>query len=231
ALTGLRTCAVRLAITVLLAAGVTACASLSSGQGPLRLNQGNNGQQGGISLCMANVPASGMLTWHTPVGFALDMYWDQSAKPLTITSVSLLDPHNLVLHGSVLYKMTHAAHALPLAAAWAQESSQAAKYASLADWRARQRLPGGVIPPVGGPVDVNGSLSNKINFYEIVVDVSATSPAGGWALGEVVRYQARGQAYTFKAETGLSIGSSLISVRHTCDAATKEMAAAFAARQ
>ena len=214
--------AARIAIMAALCAGATACAS-GTGPGPLVLNEG----QEGISSCMSNNPASGLLTWDTTVGYAEDMYWNKSSQPLTIEFVSLLDPHNLVLHGSVLYKMAHASHALPLSSAWAKEGEEV----PLAEWRGRRLIPAAVMPPVGGPVDVNGSLSHKIDLYEIVVDISAATPAGGWALGEVVRYQAGGHAYTFEARTGLGIGTTGRLPTHSCDTQMQAIKAAFAAKK
>lgn len=219
--TGLRPSAASLVIMALLAACVTACAP--SGPGPLVLNQ----QQEGISSCMPNSPADGLHTWATPVGYAEDMYWNQSSQALTIESVSLLDPHNLVLHGSVLYEMVHDFHPLPLAWAWAQEGREV----PAAEWRARQRIPGAVMPPIGGPFEQNGNISHKVNLYEIVVDISAATSAGGWALGEVVKYQASGRAYTFEARTGLGIGTARRLARESCNAQMKAIKAAFASRK
>jgi hypothetical protein len=201
----------------LLAVGATACSS--GGPGPLVLNQ----QQEGISSCMPDSPADGLLTWATPVGYAEDMYWNRSSQALTVQSVSLLDPHNLVLHGGVLYEMVHDFHALPLSWAWAQEDREV----PAAEWRARQRIPGAVMPPIGGPLQHNGNISHKVNLYEIVVDISAATPAGGWALGEVVKYRAGGRSYTFDARTGLGIGRARPPASHSCDAQIKAIEAAF----
>jgi hypothetical protein len=230
ALTRLRSCAAALAVMAVLCAGVTACGSSGGsagsggGSGPsLALNEG----QDAISSCLADSPSSGLPTWDTPVGYAEDMYWNKSSVPLTIESVALLDPHDLVLHGSVLYKMVHAEHALPLAWPWIREGQKVPP----AEWRARQRIPGPVMPPAGGPVDVNGNLSHKIDLYEIVVRISATTPAGGWALGEIVRYKTADHIYTFKARTGLGIGSAQGPVTHSCDAKMKAIAAAFATKK
>ncbi len=198
---------------------VTACGS-SGGPGPLVLSEGRDS----ITSCIPGSRGDGLLTWDAPVGYAEDMYWNKSPRALTVESVKLIDPHNLVLHGSVLDKMAHASHALPID--WARDQIG---HEDPAAWRARQPVPGAVMPPAGGPVDVNGSLSGKIDLWEIVVDVSAASPAGGWALGEMVRYQSGGQAWTLEAGTGLGLGTSLGPVQHSCDAPMKAIAAAFAA--
>ena len=60
----------------------------------------------------------------------------------------------------------------------------------------------------GGPPELNGKVNTKIDFWQIDLDVHAASPAGGWALGEVVRYQVSGVTYTLRAENGISIASS-----------------------
>ena len=165
----------------------------------------------------------GLPTWDAPAGYAEDMYWNQSSQPLTIEAVQLLDPHNLVLQGSVLYKMAHASHALPLASGWAQMGRE-----DPPAWQARQRIPGAVMRPVGGPVDVNGNLSHKIDLWEIAVDVTATTPAGGWALGEIVRYKTAGRTYTFEARAGLALGTSLSPFTHSCDGRLNAIKVAFA---
>jgi hypothetical protein len=215
----LRACAAAVAGLVVLGAGVTACASGDAG-GPLVLGD----VQEGMSACMADSPSSGLPTWDAPVGYAEEMFWNKSARPLRVESVRLLDPHNLVLHGSVLYRMAHTSHALPTSWAWTQIGQE-----DPALWRARQRIPGAVMPPVGGPVEVNGNINTKVDRWEIVVDISAASPAGGWALGEVVQYQAGGQAYTLEAREGLSIGTSRRPAAHSCDGKLSAISAGFAA--
>jgi hypothetical protein len=38
---------------------------------------------------------------------AFDGYYNSSASPVEIESVSLIDSHDLVLHGAVVYEMRH----------------------------------------------------------------------------------------------------------------------------
>ncbi|HMH94251.1 MAG TPA: hypothetical protein VK586_24610 [Streptosporangiaceae bacterium] len=45
--------------------------------------------------------STGPNAWDAPIGYAEDIYWNNSSASLTIEPVSLIDPHNLVLHGSV----------------------------------------------------------------------------------------------------------------------------------
>jgi hypothetical protein len=205
-------------LAVLLFPAVTACAS-SGSPGPLVVGI----QQEGEISCAPSY-SDGPNAWDAPIGYAEDTYWNNSAAPLTIESVSLIDPHNLALHGSVLYRMPHDLHHLSSPVSWAQEGQAVPP----ADWRARQRVPGAVMPPIGGPVEVNGQVNGKVDRWEIVVDVSAATPGGGWALGEIVRYRAGGQSYTAEARTGMGIGTSL-NRAHSCDAQMTAMQAAFSA--
>jgi hypothetical protein len=173
---------------------------------------------------MPNSPADGLDSWATPVAYAEDMYWNQGSAPLTVESVSLLDPHNLILHGSLVYEMAHARHPLPISWAWADVGSKVPP----SEWRARQPIPGAVSPPSASPVETNGTLSNKVNLYEIVLDISAATPVGGWALGEVVTYKAGGVSYVFTAKTGLGIGTSRLPAKDSCNAQITAIVAGFA---
>jgi hypothetical protein len=205
-----------LVIAAALSTGAAACAA-GSGQDPLTLQS----QQDGTTSCVAST-ASGPQAWNAPVGSAEEMFTNTSAAPLTIGSVSLLDPHNLVLHGSVLYRMAHAAHALPPSWSWVREGQAVPP----ADWRARQRVPGAVMPPAGRPVELNGRINSKVDRWQIALDISAASPAGGWARGEVVHYTAASRSYTLVARNGMAIGTSRRPVQPSCDASMRAMAAA-----
>jgi hypothetical protein len=119
---------------------------------------------------------------------------------LTIESVTLMSPHNLTVHGGLVYEMDHSQHALILANGWAEMGQGADPIA----WARRHAIPGAIIPP-GHPAPLSPPLRTT-NRYEIVPEVTANSPAGGWALGEIVTYRADGQLYTVDAELGLAIG-------------------------
>jgi hypothetical protein len=58
------------------------------------------------------------------------------------------------------------------------------------------------------------------DVYEIAVDMSAASPAGGWATGVVVTYRAGGTTYTSTLMVGLAIGSDAKPLSSGCDAPT-----------
>jgi hypothetical protein len=172
---------------------------------------------GGLSYCQAvPAPAAEIDTWHSPVGFALDMYYNQSRLPLTVESVRLLDPHNLVSHGGLVYEMYQDEHPLISAAAW----DHMGQGAPARLWAARQAIPGAVIAP-GHGLPPGLLPSKRFNMWEVAVDVSAVTPDGGWALGEVVTYRADGTLYTTTAETGIAIGSG------DCAPQFKEINAAF----
>jgi hypothetical protein len=206
-----------LAIAGLLAASASACGSGSPP--PLVLLQ----DQGKIAGCIpAPDPLAGIPRWDTEVGISLDWYLNQSAKPVTVESVSLLDPHNLVLHGAVVYEMAHSQHPLAPEAAWAREGADV----PAAAWAGRQPVPGAVIAPGNGPPPVT-ARNPRDSIYAIVVDISAATPAGGWALGEVVTYLAGGHKYTIRARTGLGIGSSRAPIASACHAQVLAIEKAF----
>jgi hypothetical protein len=169
---------------------------------------------GGISTCMpAPDPPAAIRKWDSQVGFALDMYFNQARAPVTIKSVSLLDAHGLILHGALVVEMPHDANPMPLAWAWGTTPRTGLPSA----WRARQTTPGAIIP-AGHSSHAAQHIDRSTNVYEIAVDTSAAGPDGGWALGEVIRYESDGQIYTIRALTGLGIGSGQQTVRHSCDA-------------
>jgi hypothetical protein len=61
------------------------------------------------------------------------------------------------------------------------------------------------------------------DVYEIAVDMSAASPAGGWAPGVVVTYRAGGTTYTSTLLVGLAIGAEAKPLSSTCDAPTRSV--------
>jgi hypothetical protein len=157
-----------------------------------------------------------MSRWDSQVGSLGGMYYNQSSTPVTVESVSLLLPHNLILHGAIVYEMAHYAHSLPFQSSWDREGS--GQPAAL--WAARQRIPGAVIPPGIGPLALDDFSKKNPDVYEIAVDISAASPAGGWTPGVVVKYRARGRAYTATLMIGLAIASTSTSTSNDCNAET-----------
>jgi hypothetical protein len=65
----------------------------------------------------------------------------------------------------------------------------------------------------------------KPDVYEIAVDISAASPAGGWTPGVVVTYRAGGSTYTSTLRAGLAIGSGAKPLSSGCDALTRSVQA------
>jgi hypothetical protein len=204
----LRSAAIAVA-TGVLPFSLAACSDGSAA--PLALIQ----TPGGISTCMpAPNPAAAVREWNSQIGIALDMYFNQAAMAVTIKSLSLLDSHGLILHGGVMVEMPHDADPLPLAWAWGTTPRSGLRSA----WIARQATPGAVIPP-GHPSHAAQRIDQTTNVYEIAVDISASTRAGGWALGEVVKYEADGRTYSIRALTGLGVGADRLPIRQSCDAA------------
>jgi hypothetical protein len=80
-----------------------------------------------------------------------------------------------------------------------------------------------VIPAERGPLaDLPVA---RPNVYEIAVDISDASPAGGWALGISVDYRYLGNTYNFKLLIGMAIVPRASS--SGCDAPMKAIQAAF----
>jgi hypothetical protein len=138
-------------------------------------------------------------SWDTPIGFALDNFVNVSRAPLSVESVKLIDAHNVILRGAFVYEMAHSLHQLTQAGALAELRASVPPAA----WSRVQAVPGALIR-AGHPV-ANFLRTYSVNFWQIVPVVSARTPAGGWALGEVVTYRANGHTYTVTAYTGYVI--------------------------
>jgi hypothetical protein len=79
----------------------------------------NDIQPHGLLTCPPAPDAkAGTPTWSTIFGFALTTYNNQSRSAVTIESVSLIESHNLVLHGAIVYEMVRSKHPLSLDAPW-----------------------------------------------------------------------------------------------------------------
>jgi hypothetical protein len=210
-----------LAAIVLSVAALPACDSARSDAGPLY----SVDIPGGFIGCQAT-GAYG-IAWNSRIGFALDTYYNQSRLALTVGSVRLLDPHNLVAHGGLVYEMYQDQHPLISATLW----DKMGQGAPARQWAARRAIPGAVIAP-GHGLPPGLLPSRHFNSWEVAVDVSAVKPGGGWALGEVVTYRAGGRRYTVTAETGIAIGSGhaeggSIPEDGNCAAQDKAIGAAF----
>jgi hypothetical protein len=161
-------------------------------------------QEGVLGCIPAPNPGTAITRWNTAIGFALDMFYDRSRSPLTITAVTLIDPHNLLLHGALVYEMVHNAHPLILEDAWSTIGQHAPPQA----WAARQPVPGAVMPPENAAPEVHGHRNPASNVYEVVPDISVQKPGGGWAIGVAITYKVGLRTYHFKAYGGYAIGVS-----------------------
>jgi hypothetical protein len=143
------------------------------------------------------------------VGFTMDWYVNLGHAPATIESLSLVDPHGLVLHGGLVYEMYQAKNPLGYFGAWNHISTGVPPGA----W---QPIPGGVIP-TGHTAQVMSHVSAADNLYVIVEKVTATSDDGGWAAGLTVNYTADGGSYSTTGITGIAIGSSQVPQPARCN--------------
>jgi hypothetical protein len=143
--------------------------------------------------------STGITAWNSPVGYALDWYYNVSTAPVDLESVSLIDAHGLVLHGVIVYEMRHSEHPLIQGDGWRVLSH----YADPAAWAHRQRVPGAVIPPRTSTIGTPGP--NARDEYEVALDVTATTSAGGYAIGQQVKYRQGNRQYTIRSYNGYAI--------------------------
>jgi hypothetical protein len=177
-------------------------------------------QEAFIGCIPAPDPGTGINRWDSPIGYYGGIYYNQSSGPVTMESVSLLHPHNLILHEAAVYKVAHFKISLPYEWACGHEGTAY----SATQWAAiRQRIPGATIPPGNGPIAPADFMRLRPDVYEIAVDMSAASPAGGWTSGVVVTYRAGGTTYTSTLMVGLAVGSAAKPLSSACDAATRSV--------
>ena len=180
----------------------------------------HSAQEAVIGCIPAPDPGTGINRWDSQIGYYGGIYYNQSSGPVTVASVSLLHPHNLIFHGAAVYKVAHYKISLSYEWAWGQEG----KAHSATQWAAiRQRIPGATIPPENGPIAPADFPRLNPDVYEIAVDMSAASPAGGWTPGVVVTYRAGGTTYTSTLMVGLAIGSAAKPLSSSCDAPTRSV--------
>jgi hypothetical protein len=180
----------------------------------------DSAQEAFVGCLPAPDPGSTATQWNSPIGFSGGIYYNQSPGPVTVESASLLDPHNLTLHGVFVYKMSHYNIALPYEWPWGQEGSQY----SAAQWAAiRQPIPGAIIPPEKGPIPVKDFDKTKPDVYEVAVDMSASSHTGGWAAGVVLEYRTGSATYTSTLRVGLVITPWPSHGSPTCDPQTRSI--------
>lgn len=91
--------------------------------------------------------------------------------PVTVESVSLIAPHNLVVHKAVVFADT--GPALPWDTGWSQEGSGNLAAA----WARRQPVPGGVIPP--GSQQKGSAHNHGHVMYQIAEAAECPASVGG----------------------------------------------------
>lgn len=148
---------------------------------------------GGSACISAPDPRAQMLKWNTPVGFGFPTFLNPSFSTLRIEDISLTDPHNLTVHGGIVYQMERAG-GRPAPLYMVAPMTAMASIANPTAWAHRQAIPGALIPP-----------GRDTTRYQIVPEITAGSPAGGWATGEVVKYEANGRQYAADVELGVAI--------------------------
>jgi hypothetical protein len=160
-------------VAAVIAASVllTAACSADGGGGPL-VTLNNEATQVCVpapnSASSDDIPA-----WNSPVGYALVWYYNASASPVVVESVSLIDTHNLVLHKAVVYEAEHEQNQLTLTDGWPAMSLGS----DPAGWARRQSVPGAVIDP-----DAPNAGDTTHDAYEVVLDISAKTRAGGYTI-------------------------------------------------
>jgi hypothetical protein len=185
-------------------------------------------QQAGMVLCTpAPNPGAGigLDRWDSAVGLSAGLYYNQSQRPVTVRTVSLVGAHNMVLHGAMVYEMVQYRNPLPLEFEWEYGAKGTQVNAQLV-----QQVPDDGIPPGIGPV--TNFVRQHPNVYEIAVDVSARQPGAAWADGVDVGYVANGQAQVIRLYIGLAIaaGGHLNAANGDdplCDQALNAIQAAF----
>ena len=187
-----------LAATALLLCGCSAADS-SAGQ-PLASANVQKGEKG-CEEAPNTAPSAGIPAWNSQTGWAINWFYNTSASPVKLESVSLIDSHGLILHKNVfVYEMRHSENPLILADGWGKMSLGA----NPAMWARRQSVFGAVIAPQVSTVGTPGP--NARDTYEVVLDISAKTPAGGYAIGLQVTYREGNAQYTIRTYQGIAIG-------------------------
>lgn len=66
-----------------------------------------------IACIPAPDPGAEIIRWDSQIGYYAGIYYNQSSGPVTMESVSLLHPHNLILHEAAIYKVARFRISLP----------------------------------------------------------------------------------------------------------------------
>jgi hypothetical protein len=98
--------------------------------------------------------------------------------------------------------MVHSNHSVEMTGPWGSPGTGI----PVAEWRARQTIPGATIPPENS---TTATGPRARNLYEIVLDISARTPQGGWTAGEKITYRVATRTYAAVLYIGYSITEPL----------------------
>jgi len=137
------------------------------------------------------------------------LVWDTYPQPVTTVRVyfryaaeelaagssvpALIAPDH---HEAIVYEARREQHQLIREDGWPAISTNS----DPAAWAQRQAVPGAVIGP-----DASDAGPTGHNAYEVVLDVSARTPAGGYAIGQQVTYRQGSAQYTVRSYEGYAI--------------------------
>jgi hypothetical protein len=173
---------------------LTAACSAGGGAGPLV--SGSNKGEKACAPAPSKIASEAVPAWNSPVGFTGAWYYNPTASPVTVESVSLIGAHNLVLHKTIVYQTRREQNQLAPVNGWPAVSLGS----DPASWARRQPVPGAVIAP-----DPPNAGDTSHNAYQVVVDVTAKTPAGGYAIGQEVTYRQGNAEYTIRSYSGYAI--------------------------
>jgi hypothetical protein len=92
-------------------------------------------------------------------------------------------------------------------------------------WAHRQSVPGAVIGPQISTIGTPGPDAR--DTYAVVIDISAKTPAGGYAIGQQVTYRQGNAQYTIRSYTGYVITPPGPDFWPKCQARENAIAAAW----
>jgi hypothetical protein len=162
--------------------------------------------------------------WNSPVGMSVGLFYNQSTEPLVVKSVSLLNPHNLILHAAEVYEMIRYSNPIAAVAPWPQEGDHVPK----SEWNMRQPVPGASVrqrtgcslPPISRSI-ILMCMSSPLKYL-------MHHPLADGLQEKVIKYQAGVNSCTFTLMEGLAIGGALQPAAASCKQPLAAIKAAFA---
>jgi hypothetical protein len=187
---------IKYSIAAVAAASALLTAACSAGGGAGPLVTGSNKASKACTPAPNKSAADAIPSWNSPVGFTDALYYNSSASPVTVESVSLIGAHNLILHKAIVYQTRRGQDQLTPVNGWPAISLGSDRVS----WARRQPVPGAVIDP-----DPPNAGDASHNDYQIAVEVTAKTPAGGYAIGQEVTYRQGNAEYTIRNYSGYAI--------------------------